>query len=219
MFNVYKYYGKDHLALEDITLKIDKGEFVFLVGSSGSGKSTLLKLFVCEERADQGQILISGKNISRLKPSQIPFLRRQIGFIFQDFKLIPRKTVSENIALPLEIVGLSGGEIRRRVQEVLKLVQLEHRKDQFPPFLSGGEQQRVAIARAIVNRPPILLADEPTGNLDDLLSAEIMELLKDIHIGGTTIVVATHRQRLISKGVKRMVVLQKGKILSDGISA
>ncbi|MCG3113962.1 MAG: cell division ATP-binding protein FtsE [Candidatus Manganitrophus sp. SA1] len=219
MFHVYKYYGKDHVALDDINLKIEKGEFVFLVGSSGAGKSTLLKLMICEERAEQGQILIGGKNISRLKENQVPFLRRNIGFVFQDFKLIRRKTVYENIALPLEIVGAPGGEIRKRVQEVLKMVQLEHRRNQFPQFLSGGEQQRVAIARALINRPSLLLADEPTGNLDEFLSVEIMDLLKNIHISGTTVIVATHNQHLMTKMGKRTIVLQKGKIYSDGASA
>lgn len=219
MFHVYKYYGKEHVALDDINLKIEKGEFVFLVGSSGAGKSTLLKLIICEERAEQGQILIGGKNISRLRETQIPFVRRSIGFIFQDFKLIQRKTVSENIALPLEITGAPGGEIRKRVQEVLKMVQLEHRRNQYPPFLSGGEQQRVAIARALVNRPSLLLADEPTGNLDESLSVEIMDLLRNIHISGTTVVVATHNQHLMTKLGRRTIVLQKGKILSDGPSA
>lgn len=215
MFHVYKYYGKEHVALDDINLKIEKGEFVFLVGSSGAGKSTLLKLLFCEERADQGQILIGGKNILRLASKQIPYLRRNIGFIFQDFKLIQRKTVFENVALPLEIVGASQGEINRRVQEVLKLVQLEHRRKQFPAFLSGGEQQRVAIARALVNRPAILLADEPTGNLDDELSFGIFELLKNIHTTGTTVVVATHHRQIFSKSLKRTLVLQKGRIVSD----
>lgn len=219
MFHVYKYYGKDHVALDDINLKIEKGEFVFLVGSSGAGKSTLLKLMICEERAEQGQILIGGKNISRLQENQVPFLRRNIGFVFQDFKLIRRKTVYENIALPLEIVGAPGGEIRKRVQEVLKMVQLEHRRNQFPQFLSGGEQQRVAIARALINRPSLLLADEPTGNLDEFLSVEIMDLLKNIHISGTTVIVATHNQHLMTKMGKRTIVLQKGKIYSDGASA
>lgn len=219
MFHVYKYYGKDHVALDDINLKIEKGEFVFLVGSSGAGKSTLLKLMICEERAEQGQILIGGKNISRLKENQVPFLRRNIGFVFQDFKLIRRKTVYENIALPLEIVGAPGGEIRKRVQEVLKMVQLEHRRNQFPQFLSGGEQQRVAIARALINRPSLLLADEPTGNLDEFLSVEIMDLLKNIHISGTTVIVATHNQHLMTKMGKRTIILQKGKIYSDGASA
>lgn len=219
MFHVYKYYGKDHVALDDINLKIEKGEFIFLVGSSGAGKSTLLKLIICEERADEGQILIGGKNISRLKEAHVPFLRRNIGFVFQDFKLIQRKTVFENIALPLEIIGTPGGEIRKRVQEVLKMVQLEHRRSQFPQFLSGGEQQRVAIARALINRPALLMADEPTGNLDEFLSIEIMELLKNIHISGTTVIVATHNQHLMTKMGRRMIVLQKGRILSDGTSA
>jgi cell division transport system ATP-binding protein len=219
MFHVYKYYGKEHVALDDINLKIEKGEFVFLVGSSGAGKSTLLKLIICEEKAEQGQILIGGKNISRLKEAHIPFLRRSIGFVFQDFKLIQRKTVFENIALPLEIIGTPGGEIRKRVQEVLKMVQLEHRRNQFPQFLSGGEQQRVAIARALINRPSLLLADEPTGNLDEFLSVEIMDLLKNIHISGTTVIVATHNQHMMTKMGKRTIVLQKGKILSDGASA
>ncbi len=218
MFHVYKYYGKDHVALDDINLKIEKGEFIFLVGSSGAGKSTLLKLIICEERADEGQILIGGKNISRLKEAHVPFLRRNIGFVFQDFKLIQRKTVFENIALPLEIIGTPGGEIRKRVQEVLKMVQLEHRRSQFPQFLSGGEQQRVAIARALINRPSLLMADEPTGNLDEFLSIEIMELLKNIHISGTTVIVATHNQHLMTKMGRRTIILQKGRILSDGAS-
>jgi len=219
MFHVYKYYGKEHVALDDINLKIEKGEFVFLVGSSGAGKSTLLKLIICEERAEQGQILIGGKNISRLRETQIPFVRRNIGFIFQDFKLIQRKTVFENIALPMEITGAPGREIRNRVQEVLKMVQLEHRRNQYPPFLSGGEQQRVAIARAIVNRPSLLLADEPTGNLDESLSVEIMDLLRNIHISGTTVIVATHNQHLMAKMGRRTIVLQKGRILADGTSS
>lgn len=215
MFHVYKYYSRNHLALEDISLKIEKGEFVFLVGSSGAGKSTLLKLIFCEERADDGQVLVDGKNVSRLREKQIPILRRNIGFIFQDFKLIQRKTVFENVALPMEIVGASRSEIKRRVNEVLKWVQMEHRRDQFPSYLSGGEQQRAAIARALVNRPLILLADEPTGNLDDMLSLDIMELLKNIHTTGTTVVVATHHPSIFSKMMKRTVVLQKGRIMSD----
>ena len=217
LFHVYKYYGKDHPALEDINLKVEKGEFVFVVGSSGAGKSTLLKLIFCEERAEQGQILIGGKNISRLKEGQIPYLRRNIGFIFQDFKLIQRKTVYENIALPLEMAGASRVDIKRRVHEVLKMVQLESRRDQFPVYLSGGEQQRVAIARALVNRPALLLADEPTGNLDESLSLDIIDLLKNIHTTGTTVVVATHQRNILSKTLRRTVVLQRGKIASDGM--
>jgi len=217
MFHVYKFYGRNHPVLEDINLKIKKGDFIFLVGPSGAGKTSLLKLIFCEERCDQGQILIGGKNISRLKEREIPFLRRKMGFIFQDFKLIQRKTVFENVALPMEIMGASRSDIRKRVHEVLKLVRIEHRHEQCPPFLSGGEQQRVAIARALVNRPAILLADEPTGNLDDTLSLGIVELLKNIHTAGTTIIVATHDRRLLSKAAKRVLVLDKGKIVFDGV--
>ncbi|MFQ5543768.1 MAG: cell division ATP-binding protein FtsE [Nitrospiria bacterium] len=216
MFHVHKNYRRDFLALADITLKIGKGEFVFVTGSSGAGKTTLLKLLFCEERADQGQILIGGKNISRLKEVQIPYIRRSIGFVFQDFKLIQRKTVYENVALPLDIAGSFRSDTRKRVHEVLKMVRIEHRRDQRPAFLSGGEQQRVAIARALVNRPAILLADEPTGNLDEDLSLEIFELLKKIQTTGTTVVVATHDRHLLSKFHIRTLVLHQGKLLSDG---
>lgn len=216
LFHVYKYFRKDFLALEDINLKIEKGEFVFVTGSSGAGKSTLLKLLFCEERADQGQILIGGKNVSRLKERQIPFVRRNIGFVFQDFKLIPRKTVFDNVALPLEIVGTARNEIKKRVHEVLKMVRIEHRQGQRPSFLSGGEQQRVAIARALVNRPAILLADEPTGNLDEDLALDIVGLLRNIQTAGTTVVVATHDRHLFSKISRRKLVLHNGKLISDG---
>lgn len=216
LFHVYKYYGGDRPALEDINLKIEKGEFAFLAGASGAGKSTLLKVLFCEERAEQGQILIGGKNVARLKERQVPYLRRSIGFIFQDFKLISRKTVFENVALPLEMIGVSRGDIKKRVQEVLKMVQLEHRRAQFPPYLSGGEQQRVAIARALAPRPTILLADEPTGNLDEALSLDILELLKNIHATGTTMLIATHHKNLLSRLTRRTIVLQGGKIVSDG---
>ncbi|MEC4678793.1 MAG: cell division ATP-binding protein FtsE [Nitrospirota bacterium] len=217
MFHVYKYYRKDFLALDDINLKIEKGEFVFVTGSSGAGKSTLLKLIFCEERADQGQILIGGKNVSRLKESQIPFVRRNIGFVFQDFKLVKRKTVFDNVALPLEIVGASRTEIKKRVHEVLKMVRIEHRQSQRPAYLSGGEQQRVAIARALVNRPAILLADEPTGNLDEDLAMDIVGLLRNIQTAGTTVVVATHDRHLFEKISRRRLILEQGKIISDGI--
>jgi len=217
MYHVYKYYRKDFVALNDLNLKIEKGEFVFVIGASGAGKTTLLKLLFCLERADQGQVIIGGQNISRIKEADIPFLRRKIGFVFQDFKLIQRKTVFENIALPLEISGMSRGDIKKRVNEVLKQVRIEHRHDHRPSYLSGGEQQRVAIARALVNRPAILLADEPTGNLDDDLSLGIVELLRNIHTTGTTVIVATHDRHLFSKVVRRTLVLSKGQIVSDGL--
>jgi len=217
MYHVYKYYRKDFVALNDLNLKIEKGEFVFVMGASGAGKTTLLKLLFCQERADEGQVIIGGQNISRLTEADIPFLRRKIGFVFQDFKLIQRKTVFENVALPLEISGMARTDIKKRVNEVLKQVQIEHRHDHRPSYLSGGEQQRVAIARALVNRPAILLADEPTGNLDDDLSLDIVELLRDIHTTGTTVIVATHDQHLFSKVVRRTLVLSKGTIVSDGL--
>lgn len=216
-FHVYKHYRKDFIALNDLNLKIEKGEFVFVIGSSGAGKTTLLKLLFCQERADKGQILIGGQNISRIKEGQIPYIRRKIGFVFQDFKLIQRKTVFENVALPLIICGTARSDIKKRVNEVLKLVRIEHRHDHRPSFLSGGEQQRVAIARALVNRPAILLADEPTGNLDDDLSLDILELLRNIHTTGTTVIVATHDRHLFTKMVRRTLVLEQGKIVSDGL--
>jgi len=217
LFHVYKYYRKDFLALNDLTLKIEKGEFVFVMGASGAGKSTLLKLLFCQERADEGQILIGGQNVSRIQEGQIPYIRRKIGFVFQDFKLIQRKTVFENVALPLVISGAARNDIKKRVIEVLKMVRIEHQHDQRPSYLSGGEQQRVAIARALVNRPAILLADEPTGNLDDELSLDIVELLRNIHTTGTTVVVATHDRHLFSKILRRTLVLHQGKIVSDGL--
>lgn len=219
MYHVYKRYRKDFVALNDLNLKVEKGEFVFVIGASGAGKTTLLKLLFCLERADQGQVIIGGQNISRLREADIPFLRRKIGFVFQDFKLIQRKTVFENIALPLEISGMARSDIKKRVNEVLKQVRIEHRHDHRPSYLSGGEQQRVAIARALVNRPAILLADEPTGNLDDELSLDIVELLRNIHTTGTTVIVATHDRHLFSKVVRRTLVLSKGQIISDGLPA
>jgi len=217
MYHVYKYYRKDFVALNDLNLKIEKGEFVFVMGGSGAGKTTLLKLLFCQERADEGQVIIGGQNISRLTEADIPYLRRKIGFVFQDFKLIQRKTVFENVALPLEISGMPRSDIKKRVNEVLKQVRIEHRHDHRPSYLSGGEQQRVAIARALVNRPAILLADEPTGNLDDDLSLDIVELLRNIHTTGTTVIVATHDRHLFSKVVRRTLVLSKGTIVSDGL--
>jgi len=215
-FHLYKLYERGRFALEDINLKIGKGEFVLLVGPSGAGKSTLLRLILYEEIADRGQILIDGKNLSRLRDREISMLRRKIGFVFQDFKLIGRKTVFDNIALPLEISGCSRSEINRRVREALQWVQMEHRGNRSPAFLSGGEQQRVAIARALIGRPSIVLADEPTGNLDELLSRDIADLLKMIHTMGTTMVIATHHPALLSTTSRRTILLQQGKIISDG---
>ncbi len=219
MFHVHKYYGKDRPVLEDINLHVEKGEFVSLIGPSGAGKSTLLKLIFCEGPVDKGQILINGKNISHISEKERSALRRNMGFIFQDLKLIQRKTVYENIAFPLEIMGVPSGDIRRRVPEVLKMVGLECQHGRYPLSLSGGEQQRVAVARALVVRPTLLLADEPAGNLDETLSSDLVTLLKSVHTAGTTMIVATHHRHLLSKTSKRTLFLQQGRIVPQGFSA
>lgn len=216
LFHVYKSYGRHRVALEDITLRIEKGEFAFFTGSSGAGKTTLLKLLFGLERPDSGQILIQNRNVGRLKASELPYLRRTIGFVFQDFKLLQKKTVFDNVAVAMQIAGASPAEIRRRVSEVLGAVGLDHKKEVLPLMLSAGEQQRVCVARSIVNHPTILLADEPTGNLDADLTAEMFELLKTINAKGTTVVVATHNQEIVSRVRRRVIVLKQGKILGGG---
>ena len=216
LFHVYKSYGRHRIALEDITLRIEKGEFVFFTGSSGAGKTTLLKLLFGLERPESGQILIQNRNIGRMKESELPHLRRTIGFIFQDFKLLQKKTVFDNVAVAMQIAGASPAEIRRRVSEVLGAVGLEHKKEILPLMLSAGEQQRVCVARSIVNHPTILLADEPTGNLDADLTADIFELLKTINAKGTTVVVATHNRDIVSRVRRRVIVLKQGRILDGG---
>ena len=218
LFHVTKEYPGDGPALQDVTLEIDKGEFVFLTGPSGAGKSTLLKLIFCDEPATSGQLLLFGKNVAKIRPSAIPFVRRNIGVVFQDFKLLPQRTVSENVALPLEVRDLADKEIRRRVRMLLRSVGLEHRADKFPPSLSGGEQQRVAVARALAADPTLLLADEPTGNLDPDRTLEVMELLHGANARGTTVVVATHDRSLLERYKRRVVVLDHGRLLSDGDS-
>jgi len=215
LFHVYKSYAKGTPALADITLRVGKGEFIFVVGPSGAGKTTLLKLLYCMERADEGQILIQGRNVAKLKDAAIPYLRRNMGFIFQDYKLLEHKTVFENVALPLLVRGATAAEMKRRVSEVLRMVGLEYKKEIFPPFLSGGEQQRVAIARAIINEPLVLLADEPTGNLDSGSAKEIFELLKTIHTRGTAMVIATHNVDIINQLKKRVVALADGRIVNS----
>jgi cell division transport system ATP-binding protein len=211
LFHVYKSYAADVQALVDVSLEIDKGEFVFLTGPSGAGKSTLLRLIFCAERPTRGQLLVGGRNVARLAASAVPYLRRSIGVVFQDFKLLPRRTVEENVAVALEVVGAPRRLVRQKTWAILKQVGLAHKLHQYPPRLSGGEQQRVAIARALVNEPQILLADEPTGNLDAERSREIMELLEAASSRGTTIVVATHDQRLLEGG-KRVIGLQGGRL-------
>jgi len=210
-FHVYKTYPGDVQALVDLTLEIDKGEFVFLTGPSGAGKSTLLRMVFCAERPTRGQLLVGGRNVARLAANAVPYLRRNIGVVFQDFKLLQRRTVEENVALALEVLGAPRREVRRRTYAVLKQVGLAHKIHQYPPRLSGGEQQRVAVARALVNEPQILLADEPTGNLDHERSSEIMNLLEAASARGTTIVVATHDLRLLERG-QRVIRLDAGRL-------
>jgi cell division transport system ATP-binding protein len=218
LFHVTKEYPGDGPALQDVSLTIGKGEFVFLTGASGAGKSTLLKLVFCDEAATAGQLLLFGKNVAKISGAAIPFLRRNIGVVFQDFKLLANRTVAENVALPLEVRGLALKEIRRRVRGLLRSVGLEHRAGKFPPSLSGGEQQRVAVARALAPDPALLLADEPTGNLDPERTLEVMELLHGANARGTTVVVATHDRSLLERYKRRVVVLEAGRLLSDGDS-
>ncbi len=214
-YHVQKRYPNGCDALTDVTLRVREGEFVFLTGPSGAGKSTLLRLLLVMERASDGQILIGGRNIHVLRDSSVPYLRRNIGVVFQDFRLIPRRTVFENIAISLEILGIKGNEIERRVNQMLEATRLLNRAQAYPGDLSGGEQQRVAIARALVNEPAILLADEPTGNLDPELSHEIIELLLSINRKGTTVVVATHDTALVDHYAMRTLSLAKGQLIED----
>jgi cell division transport system ATP-binding protein len=215
LYHVHKRFSNGCDALVDVTLRVREGEFVFLTGPSGAGKSTLLRLLLVMERATEGQILIGGRNVHVLRDSSIPFLRRNIGVVFQDFRLISRRTVFDNVSIALEILGLGGKEIERRVNQLLEGLRLLHRANDYPGDLSGGEQQRVAIARALVNEPAILLADEPTGNLDPDLGAEIMQLLLDVNRHGTTVVVATHDHHILQTYGMRTLFLQRGKLVED----
>ncbi len=215
MFHVTKRYGHDSVALSDVNLAIGKGEFVFLTGPSGAGKTTLLKLVFCAERPTSGQLLVTGRNIARIKGSAAAVLRRRIGVVFQDFKLLPGRTVADNVALTLDVLGVSRRDGNRKVAAMLKQVGLSHKSNSYPPKLSGGEQQRVAIARALVNDPAILLADEPTGNLDPKLTLEIMDLLRDFSARGTTVVIATHDNSLIERYQTRTIGLKEGRIVED----
>jgi cell division transport system ATP-binding protein len=213
MFHVYKNYDGIS-ALTDVTLKIDKGEFVFITGASGAGKSTLLRLMFYMERPTQGQIIMGGKNISRFREKDIPFFRRKIGFVFQDFKLLNNKTVFDNIALALRITGMDNNDINKKILRVLSYLGLQHKSNFKPLTLSGGEQQRVAIARALAKEPTILLADEPTGNLDPERAVDIINLFNDINARGTTVVVATHDKSIIDRFNKRAILLDKGRIVN-----
>jgi cell division transport system ATP-binding protein len=218
LFHVTKEYPGEPPALSDVTLHVTKGEFVFLTGPSGAGKSTLLKLVFCAEAPSAGQLLLFGRNVARVAPGEIPWVRRHIGVVFQDFKLLPERTIGENVALPLEVRSLPRREIRRKVQGLLRSVGLEHRAEKFPPSLSGGEQQRVAVARALAADPALLLADEPTGNLDADRPLEVMELLAAANARGTTVVIATHDRSLLQRYTRRVVALERGRLVSDGDS-
>ena len=215
LFHVKKSYAGDAPVLDDITLRIEKGEFCWLTGPSGAGKSTLLKLLFCAESPSSGQILIGGRNIGRIAQAAVPYLRRNIGVVFQDFKLLDNRTVLENVGYALEVLGASDAEIRGRSLKRLHQVGLQHKATSLPRRLSGGEQQRVAIARALVNEPTILLADEPTGNLDASLTDSILQLLFDANARGTTVIVATHDRALLTRYRKRTVGLDKGKLVFD----
>ena len=214
--NVSKTYkGAPRPALDTVTLEIDKGDFVFLVGASGSGKSSLLRMMLREDVPSKGSIHVLGENLISIPGRRVPYFRRNIGMVFQDFRLLPNKTVHQNVAFCLEVIGKSPAFIADAVPSVLKLVGLEEKRDRYPNELSGGEQQRVALARAIVNKPQLLLADEPTGNLDPATSQEIVNLLERISAAGTTIVMATHDRGIVDKLKRRVVVLKEGKIVSD----
>src|SRR5512139_3885789 len=212
-FHVSKQYDRESVALSDVTLHVKKGEFCFLTGASGAGKTTFLKLVFREELPTQGQILVGGRNITAIPDGQVPELRRSIGVVFQDFKLLKRKTILENVAFVLRILNVPAREQKRRAFAALKSVGLHHKMHAYPMQLSGGEQQRVAIARALINEPMLLLADEPTGNLDPEMAQEIMALFLDVNARGTTVLVATHDRDMIQRMAKRVVALDRGRLV------
>ena len=212
LYHVYKSYSPNHLALADVNLEVEKGEFVFIFGPSGAGKTTLLKLLFCAEIPTKGQIILNGINVGKAKKSTIPLLRRRFGFVFQDFKLLNHRTVYDNVALTLEVSGLKRRIIKKKVQQVLKHVGLLNKINTLPPFLSGGEQQRIAIARSVVNDPVLLLADEPTGNLDQDITKEIMKLFKTVNAWGTTVVIATHDKSLLTYHPTKVIALEGGRV-------
>ena len=215
MMNVTKKYNKGIIAINNLSIQIKDGEFVYVVGPSGAGKSTFIKMMYREEKATKGRIRVGKYDLMKIKDRQIPYLRRYVGVVFQDFKLLQHKTVYENVAYAMEVIEKSPREIKRRVEDVLELVNLKHRMNNFPNELSGGEQQRVAIARAIVNTPGILIADEPTGNLDPDTSMEIMDILERINEQGTTIVMATHNSQIVNEKKHRVIAIENGQIVRD----
>ncbi len=217
--NISKVYNNGTEALHNINLKVEKGEFVFIVGSSGAGKSTFLKLITCEEKPNEGQIIVDGIEITALPKRKIPYFRRKMGMVFQDFRLIDHMTVYDNVAFAMRVVGASGRVIRKRVPYILSLVGLQHKAKQHPTELSGGERQRVGLARALVNNPSIIIADEPTGNIDPALSFEIVDLLSEINRRGTTILMVTHEHSLVKHFHKRIIQIHSGQIVADTAAA
>jgi cell division transport system ATP-binding protein len=213
--NISKIYNPGITALDQVNLHIKPGEFVSFVGQSGTGKTTIIKLLTGEERASQGKVIIGGWDITHLKQSEIPYLRRQIGVIFQDFKLLPKKTLEENISFALQVCGQPPSKIRTIVPHVMKIVGLEDKSRRYPNEVSGGEQQRAAIARSLVHRPKILLADEPTGNLDSINAEEIIDLLQKINKFGTTVVLVTHNREIVNRLRRRVITIDRGRIVSD----
>ena len=215
MQDVWKTYPDGTLALQGINVRIDRNEFVYLVGPSGAGKSTFMKLIYREEKPTKGNVYVNGFNLGKLRQRKIPFVRRNIGVVFQDFRLLPKKTVYENVAFAMEVIETPKKMIRKRVAEVLHLVGLEDKMNAYPNQLSGGEQQRVSIARAIVNNPGVIIADEPTGNLDPDTSIGIMKLMEEINYRGTTIIMATHNKEIVNSMRKRVIAIEKGVIVRD----
>ena len=216
LIDVHKEYGNGTEALKGMSLRIEDGEFVFLVGPSGSGKSTIIKLLTAEIRATSGRVMVNGYNLNNIRNWQIPHMRRTLGVIFQDFRLIDKKTVRQNLEFAMRVIGASSREMRKRIPYVLELVDLKDKLDAHPDELSGGEQQRVAIARALINNPQMIIADEPTGNLDPHRSLEIMTLLERINSMGTTMLVVTHEKELVNRFSKRVIAIEDGLMISDG---
>jgi cell division transport system ATP-binding protein len=217
MKDVYKTYPNGVKAIDGLTVKVNKGEFVYVVGPSGAGKSTFIKMMYREEKASSGYIMVNGQNVGELKNREVPVFRRNIGVVFQDFKLLPKLTAFENVAFALEVIEAEKDVIKQRVKEVLELVGIQGREDALPAELSGGEQQRLSIARAIINNPKVLIADEPTGNLDPETSWGIMDILEKINKSGTTIVMATHNRDIVNTMKKRVIAVEDGKIIRDEV--
>ena len=211
----YETHNDENVALDDINIQIEDGEFVFILGHSGAGKSTFLKLIQMEEKPTEGRVMVDGKDVARLRRGKVPFLRRQMGIIFQDFRLIPTMTVYENVAFAMHVTNIGKKDIKERVNYMLELVHLEDKAKVYPEFLSGGEQQRVAVARALAHSPKLVIADEPTGNIDPELSLEMMELLERVSQTGITVLVVTHEHELVHRFHQRVVTLKKGRIISD----